>query len=120
MKRKFETSFYINNKGGFPVEDFLNKISRRAVQKFLYKDELLKTFGLTLKEPHCKHIKEDIYELRFKGGEGQIRVFYFSFINKTFVCLHGFVKKSQKMPKKEFKIAVSRKNDILEVHNDKN
>ncbi len=50
----------------------------------------------------------------FKGQEGIARVFYCTVVGKRIVMLHGFIKKSQKTPAKELKVARSR---LLEVKN---
>ena len=37
---------------------------------------LLEEFGHKLPEPHAKYLKDGIFELRFSGKEGKIRVLY--------------------------------------------
>ena len=71
--------------------------------------ELLAECGTALKEPHVKHIEEDIWELR----PGNNRVFYFYFQENTFVLLHQFRKKSQKTPKREIEKAKAERDDYL-------
>ena len=99
MDYRFKTEFYINDKGESPVEDFLKNLSKRANQKFTFKNGLLKSLGFMLQKPHCKYISGDIYELRFKGDEGQIRIFYFCLLNNRFVYLHGLCEEDSKNAK---------------------
>ncbi|ANV86295.1 type II toxin-antitoxin system RelE/ParE family toxin [Picosynechococcus sp. PCC 7117] len=59
-------------------------------------------------------MSDGLFELRIKGREGIARVFYCTLVGKRIVMLHGFVKKSQKTPAKELRIA---KRRMLEVKN---
>jgi hypothetical protein len=53
-----------------------------------------------------------LFELRVKSKEGIARVFFCTKIGKKIIILHSFVKKSQKTPKNEFKIAKSRMSEV--------
>ena len=70
--------------------------------------------GPNLGEPHTKAFGEGLFELRLKGAEGIARVFFFARTGQRIVMLHQFVKKSQKTPPKEIKIARRR---IKEMQN---
>jgi len=74
--------------------------------------ELLKTFGLQLKEPYVKYIGNKLYELRVRDADGIYRVLYFVSADRRFVMLHGFKKKSQKIPAKELAIAKKRMKEF--------
>ena len=54
-----------------------------------------------------------LFELRIKAQEGIARVFYCTMINKEIWMLHSFIKKTQKTPLKELKIAHIRLKDII-------
>jgi phage-related protein len=71
--------------------------------------ELLEEFGHRLPEPHAKYVGDHIFELRFKGVEGAIRVLYFFFHHDRVIFTNGFVKKSDKIPAGEKEIAVERR-----------
>ena len=47
-----------------------------------------------------------------KGTEGIARVFYCTLIERRIVMLHSFVKKTQKTPPHELKIAITRMKEI--------
>ena len=64
--------------------------------------------------PHTKALGEKLFELRLKSKEGIGRVFYCTKIGKKIIVLHTYVKKTQKIPKKEFKIARKRLQEVLE------
>ena len=65
--------------------------------------------------PHTKAIDKGLFELRLKNKEGIARVFYCTKVGKRIVMLHVFIKKTQKTPKKELKLAIQR---MKEVSND--
>ena len=73
--------------------------------KFILKQQLLQDLGPQLRYPHTEHLGEGLFELRFKGTEGQIRVLFFFFYGKRIIFTHGFLKKTQKAPRKEIEIA---------------
>lgn len=73
--------------------------------------DLIGTYGPQLKPPHTKAMGNGLFELRLKGHEGIARVFYCTIIGRKVVMLHGFIKKSQKTPRKELDIATKRMNE---------
>ena len=96
------------------MEDFINSLDGSTQGKFIYKKELLEELGPQLRFPHTDDMGDDIFELRFKGKEGQIRVLFFFFYRKQIVFTNGFLKKTQKTPPKEIKTAQQRKKDFIE------
>ena len=80
----------------------------------LFRLSLMYEFGSNLGMPHTKAIEGGLFELRIKGKEGIARVFYCTRIQKRIVMLHVFVKKSQKTPKKELKLAIQRMKEVLD------
>jgi phage-related protein len=83
--------------------------------RYLHLTELMLEFGSNLGMPHTKAIDNGLFELRIKSKEGIARVFYCTKIGKRIVMLHVFIKKTQKTPKKELKLAIKR---MKEVSND--
>lgn len=68
--------------------------------------------GPYLGEPHTKAFGEGLFELRLKGAEGITRVFFCALVGKRIVMLHSFIKKSDKTPLRERKLAESRLKEI--------
>ncbi|MBS4099339.1 MAG: type II toxin-antitoxin system RelE/ParE family toxin [Sulfuricella sp.] len=68
--------------------------------------------GANLGEPHTLALGEGLFELRLKGAEGIARVFYCTLVEHRIVMLHGFVKKSQKTPLRERRLAETRMKEI--------
>lgn len=69
-------------------------------------------YGANLGQPHTEAFGEGLFELRLKGTEGIARVFYCTLVGRKIVMLHCFIKKTQKTPVKERKIAEKRMKEI--------
>jgi len=108
----FTCYYYRSESGRVPVKDFINSLDLRAKQKFFFVRGLLEEFGRKLHEPYSKYIGSDIFELRFKGQEGHIRVLYFFFYQDKVIFTNGFVKKADRTPKTEKMTAIERKNSF--------
>lgn len=72
--------------------------------------------GANLGEPHTEAFGAGLFELRLKGAEGIARVFYCTMIGRRIVMLHSFVKKTQKTPPGERRIAESRLKEVKNEH----
>jgi len=82
--------FYFTTEAGkAPVEEFIDSLDYSTQRKFFFKKGLLEEFGQRLPYPHAKYIGDDIYELRFEGKEGTIRVLYF-FYHKDEIIFTNF------------------------------
>lgn len=80
--------------------------------RYLHLTDLMIEFGSNLGLPHTKAIDKGLFELRIKSKEGIARVFFCTKVGKKIIMLHSYIKKSQKIPKREFKVAVSRMNEV--------
>ena len=85
------------------VEIFVAKLEKPTIAKVLRTIDLLERFGNQLGMPHSKNINHNLFELRIRGQQ-EIRLIYAFHGNKA-VILHGFLKKSQKIPQKELAVA---------------
>jgi len=71
-------------------------------------------YGPLLGEPYTKALGEGLFEIRAKGKEGIGRSFFCTLKGREVVILHSFIKKTQKIPKNELKIARSRLKEVKE------
>ena len=85
------------------LEKFIKSLQKPTIAKILRTIDLLEKFGSKLGLPHTKKISVRLFELRIPGKQ-EIRIFY-SFHKSQIYLLHGFVKKSQRIPRKEIKVA---------------
>ena len=79
---KLTCVFYASDSGRIPVKKFMDSLSSRTQQKFLAVVGMLEKFGKNLNEPHMKVLGKEIYELRFSGQEGPIRVYISSMMGR--------------------------------------
>lgn len=108
--------FYEKEDGSTPVQKFLDKLPVKHHAKALRDIDVLEKYGTDLTEPHVKHIKGKLWELRIKSASDISRIFYFVPVGKNIVLLHGFVKKAQKTPNREIETA----NNYLEDYQRRN
>ncbi len=111
----WQVEYYQKENGKIPVLDFLLTLNPKMRAKAFSEIELLKKHGINLREPYTKPIKGEkykgLYELRIKFSSDISRIFYFTYLNNTFVLLNGFTKKTDKTPIKELDKAVMYKED---------
>lgn len=62
--------------------------------------------------PHAKKITQHVYELRIRGHQ-EVRIFY-TIQDDIVFLVHGFIKKTQKTPKKETETAQKREQKLLD------
>ena len=79
---------------------------------FLHITDMMEEFGPSLGEPYTKSLSKGLFEIRSKGKEGIGRSFFCVVKNKEIIILHSFIKKSQKIPKKEMKKARKRLKEV--------
>jgi phage-related protein len=83
-----------------------------AVQaRFLRLSDRIGQVGLE-GEPHVKHLEGKLWELRLTGREGIARALYVTAIGRRVVVVRAFVKKTQKTPPTEIKLALRRAKEI--------
>ena len=68
--------------------------------------------GPNLGEPHTKAVGSGLFELRLKGAEGIARVFYCTQMGQRIMVLHSFIKKTDKTPLKEQRLAEFRLKEV--------
>lgn len=108
-----ECSYLVKGKRK-PAKEFIDSLDFWTQRRFFDKKDLLEEFGHKLPEPHAKYLKDGIFELRFSGKEGKIRILYFFFHKNTAVFTDGFIKKTQKIPKRLLKVAIKDRKKFLE------
>ena len=74
--------------------------------------KFLQELNSNIGEPYIKYLDDGLLEIRAKGQEGIGRSIFCYQKRQKIIILHYFIKKSQKMPKKEFQIALQRKKDL--------
>lgn len=106
--------YYLTESDKSPVRDFIDSLDIITKKKFFFVKELLEEFGHKLPYPHAKYIGDNIFELRFTGREGAIRILYFFFHQDKTIFTNGFIKKTNKTPKREIAIAIERRKIFID------
>ena len=110
-----EIIFYHTSSGKCPVEDFLDSLNDRQVEKVLWVLRLIRDLEFLPKEYFKKLVNtQDIWEVRVKSGNNIFRILGFFDDAQFIVLTNGFAKKSQKTPRNEIILAEQRKKDYLE------
>jgi phage-related protein len=96
------------------VEDEILALPSGFVARFLRYAERMEVFGPDLGMPHTRAMGGGLFELRIKAAEGIARVFYCTVVDRRIVFLHQFVKKTDKTPAKELRIAQNRMKEVAD------
>lgn len=81
--------------------------------RFIRTAQLIQLVGLpNIGEPHVKHIQGPLWEMRLKGKAGIARALYVTAKQRRVVVLRVFVKKTQKTPSREIKLALQRAKEL--------
>ncbi len=102
--------FYRSSSGNEPVREWLKALPREA-QKIIGEDIKTVQFGWPLGMPLVRKLDTGLWEVRSKLEKRISRVI-FTVDEHYMVLLHGFIKKSQKMPKSDLETAKNRLSDI--------
>lgn len=96
-------------------EDLQTKILRfpkSILARYVRLTDRMKEYGADLGMPHTKPLGTGLFELRLKGEEGIARIFYCTKVGKQIFMLHCFIKKTDKIPKRELDIARKRMEEV--------
>ena len=75
--------------------------------------QLIEAVGLpTVKEPHVRHIRGPLWEIRLKGRAGIARALYVTARERRVVILRAFIKKTQRTPADEIELALQRAKEL--------
>ena len=75
--------------------------------------ELIESVGLpNVKEPHVRHIRGQLWEIRPKGKAGIARALYVTAKEQRVVIVRVFIKKTEKTPTGEIDLALQRAKEL--------
>jgi phage-related protein len=110
---EFEIIFYEKEDGTMPAQDFLDSLDDKMRAKMILTVDMLKNKGNRLREPYSKPLDDGIMELRAVVGTNISRVLYFFVVGQKVILTNGFIKKTQKTPKKEITLAQKYREDYI-------
>ncbi len=74
--------------------------------------ERMAAHGPNLGMPYTRALGRGLFEIRARGPEGIGRAFFCTLAGQRVVVLHGFVKKSERTPRRELLIARERLKEV--------
>ena len=113
----FQVEFYETEDKKKPIEEFLDSLDNKMAAKMIGLMEILEEKGTELRMPYSEHLEDGIFELRCKLGNNITRALYFFYVGEKIIVTNGFVKKTQKTPRGEVKLAKERRADWIRRHN---
>lgn len=107
----YKIEFYEKNNGVCPVFEFLKILPAKIKAKIDRDIGILKEFNVKLREPLVKPLGDGIFELRTQTDGFGIRTLYFFYDGQKIILTNGFIKKTNKTPRKEIETALEYKKD---------
>jgi phage-related protein len=108
---RIELSFYRTEAGNEPVRAWLKSLSdpeRREVGLDLQRVQFRWPVGM----PLCRPMGNGLWEVRTSLPNGTISRIFICFHAGQLIALHGFIKKTQKTPADDLKLALKRKKEV--------
>ena len=106
--------FYRLKNGKCPIEDYLNLLSQKQIEKVFFVLDLIEQFNIVPRKFFKKlESTDNLWEVRVQYGNNIFRFLGFFDGSELVVLNHAFTKKTQKTPQKEIKKAEQRKKDYF-------
>lgn len=111
--KKLQAVFFVTGSGKRPVREWLMELEPQD-RKSIGEDIATLEFCWPVGMPKCSAMSgiKGLYEIRSNISSGRIVRVFFVLIGSQMVLLHGFVKKTQKTPDKDVKLATSRMKEV--------
>ncbi|MES9885163.1 MAG: type II toxin-antitoxin system RelE/ParE family toxin [Sedimenticola sp.] len=101
--------FFLTSSGNEPVREWLKSLNPED-RKVIGEDIKVVQFRWPLGMPLVRKMESSLWEIRSNLENGNISRVFFTVKGSKLNLLHGFIKKSQKTPKKDIDLARTRKN----------
>jgi phage-related protein len=107
---RLKVIFYRTETGNEPVREWLQSLTREE-KKSIGEDIKTIQSGWPLGMPLIRKLESDLWEIKSYLKNRTARVL-FTIIEDNMILLHGFIKKSQKIPKQDLQLARKRIQDL--------
>jgi phage-related protein len=109
--RKIPIVFYRTASGSEVVLDWLRGLDN-ADRAIIGQDLMRVQFRWPVGMPLCRPLGDGLWEMRSDLASNRIARMLFCFTDGRLLALHGFIKKTQKTPDSELKLARKRKREF--------
>lgn len=113
--KRLPVRFYCSPTGQEPVRDWLKKLTPTE-RKIIGQDIKTVEYGWPIGMPTCKAMGNGLFEVRSDLPNRTIARILFCVDQNQLVLLHGFIKKTQKTPKQDLDLALTRKKSLRSGH----
>lgn len=112
-RKVLQAAFFVSETGKRPVRDWLMELLPED-RKAIGEDIATLEFCWPVGKPRCSPIVgiKGLYEVRSNITSGRITRVFFVLIGNRMILLHGFIKKTQKAPGRELKLAITRMKEV--------
>jgi len=113
VEKRIPVSFYRTSRGTEPVREWLKSLDKTDRQ-IIGEDIKTVEFGWPIGMPVCRSITshKGLWEVRSSLSSNSIARVLFCICEGQMILLHGFVKKTQRTPKRDLDLAEKRKNEV--------
>ncbi len=108
--------FYEKANGRIPAREFLESLTD---QEHVYVEksfDRLQKYGRKLGRPYFAYLRDDIYELRVRTRNRQLRFLCFFNGKQVIIITHAIIKKGEKVPDSEIDKAIDYRSDYIRRH----
>jgi phage-related protein len=113
--KRIPALFYKTEAGNEPVRDWLKELEQE--DRYLIGTDIKTVeFGWPVGMPTCRPMGDGLFEVRTNLPQNRIARVVFCIYEGRMVLLHGFIKKTQKTPKKDLDLAKERKGKLEVEH----
>lgn len=111
---RLSINYWRNAAGKSPVEKYIDRVDNKEERAELF--SILKGIqekGTDALGVEFRQIEGKLWELKIKVFGSQHRIFYLVMSGNRMVLLHAYLKKSQKAPQKDLRVAKQRMKSII-------
>ncbi|HUY24533.1 MAG TPA: type II toxin-antitoxin system RelE/ParE family toxin [Candidatus Saccharimonadales bacterium] len=106
--------YYVEDSRRVPVRELLRELDEKTYARLQWSFEQLRQRNAQARQPLVRHIEGRIWELREESRTNIYRILYVFFTGRRIVLLHGFQKKTRRLPPQELAVARQRLGRFLE------
>ena len=105
--------FYENKSGRSPILKFIDEQSIKDQAIIVAVLDDIEVNGFNARGVSFRQLEGKLWEIKIKAPSGGFRFLYVIIDKELLFIVHAFKKKTQKTPKKEFRIALTRIREVL-------